>query len=115
MPPYLMPLQIFENYKKANPQKCKGKSTTEICRLAGLSNKQIAELKTTSAWLFCFDNENSDKNQDFSMTEILGGSFSSKTSKRTKQRSVKQTNSKHHPVYKDLMLDKQGKIDINQY
>ena len=76
MPPFLTPLQIFENYKKANPQKCKGKSTTEICRLAGLSDKQIAELKTTSAWLFCFDKESTITNQDFSMTEIFGGSFS---------------------------------------
>ena len=75
MPPYLTPLQIFENYKKANPQKCKGKSTTEICRLAGLNAKQIAELKTTSAWLFCFDKENASTNQNFNMTEILGGQF----------------------------------------
>ena len=85
MPPYLTPLQIFENYKKTNPQKCKGKSTTEICRLAGLSDKQIAELKTTSAWLFCFDKENSSINQDFSMTEILGGHF-----KYTKTSNKKQ-------------------------
>ena len=76
MQPYLTPLQIFENYKKANPQKCKGKSTTEICKLAGLNDKQIAELKTTSAWLFCFDRENTSINQDFSMTEIMGASFS---------------------------------------
>ena len=48
MPPYLTPLQIFENYKKANPQKCKGKSTTEICKLAGLNDNQITELKNTS-------------------------------------------------------------------
>jgi len=82
MPPYLTPLQIFENYKKANPQKCKGKSTTEICRLAGLNEKQIAELKTTSTWLFCFDKENVNTNQDFSITEILRGSFS-KSSVRT--------------------------------
>ena len=75
MPPYLTPLQIVENYKKANPQKCKGKSTTEICQMAGLSDKQIAELKTTSAWLFCLDKENSSINQDFSMTELFGGEF----------------------------------------
>lgn len=81
MPPYLTPLQIFENYKKANPQKCKGKSTTEICRLAGLNDKQIAELKTTSAWLFCFDKNNTNLNQDFSITEIFGGNF--KKSKNT--------------------------------
>lgn len=78
MPPYLTPLQIFENYKKANPQKCKGKSTTEICKLAGLSDKQIAELTTTSAWLFCFDKENASSSQDFSMTKIFGGHFSNK-------------------------------------
>ena len=78
MPPYLTPLQIFENYKKTNPQKCKGKSTTEICKLAGLSDKQIAELKTTSAWLFCFDKENASSSQDFSMTEIFGGNLEKK-------------------------------------
>lgn len=73
MAPFLTPLQILENYKISNPQKCKGKSTIEICRLAGLSDMQIAELKTTSAWLFLFDTEN--KNQDLSITEIFGGKF----------------------------------------
>ena len=92
MPPYLTPLQIFENYKKANPQKCKGKSTTEICRLAGLSNKQIAELKTTSAWLFCFDKENSSINRDFKMTEIMGGNFSKVQSKHTKVKALHKIN-----------------------
>ena len=85
MPPYLTPLQIFENYKKQNPQKCKGKSTTEICRLAGLNEKQIAELKTTSAWLFCFDKENATTNQDFSMTEIFGGEFKQNVVKKKYQ------------------------------
>jgi len=75
MSPFLTPLQIFENYKKANHQKCKGKSTTEICRLAGLSDKQITELKTSSAWLFCFDKETANTSQEFSMTQILGGNF----------------------------------------
>ena len=86
MPQYLTPLQIFENYKNANPQKCKGKSTTEICKLAGLSDKQIAELKSTSAWLFCYENENTSKNQDFSITEIFGGHFN-----QTKTKSEPET------------------------
>ena len=89
MPPYLTPLQIFENYKKANPQKCKGKSNTEICRLAGLNAKQIAELKTTSAWLFCFEKENTDSSQDFSITEIFGGNFNKTTKKSNTQTNFK--------------------------
>ena len=103
MPPYLTPLQIFENYKKANPQKCKGKSTTEICKLAGLSDKQIAELRTTSAWLFCFDKKNISSNQDFNMTEIFGGSFSKKT--QTKQHSKTNFNRKIEPTFQS---EKQG-------
>ena len=103
MPPYLTPLQIFENYKKANPQKCKGKSTTEICRLAGLSDKQITELKTTSAWLFCSDKENVNANQDFSMTEILGGNFSQKNI--TKVRPKTNFNRKIEPTFQST---KQG-------
>jgi len=103
MPPYLTPLQIFENYKKANPQKCKGKSTTEICRLAGLSDKQIAELKNTSAWLFCFDKKNISSNQDFNMTEIFGGSFSKKT--QTKQHPKTNFNRKIEPTFQS---EKQG-------
>ena len=87
MPPYLTPLQIFENYKKTNPQKCKGKSTTEICKLAGLNDNQITELKNTSAWLFCFDKETANTNQDFSMTQILGGNF-----KKTQVKSGQKNN-----------------------
>ena len=102
MPPYLTPLQIFENYKKANPQKCKGKSTTEICRLAGLNDKQIAELKTTSAWLFCFDKETANTSQDFSMTEILGGHFTRAKSKQTKKTTK---NTKIIPILKQSDID----------
>lgn len=90
MIPKLTPFQIFENYKKANPQKCKGKSTIEICRLAGLSAKQIADLKTTSAWLFYFE-ENQNENQDLSITAIFGGDFNS-TKIKSKNNNSSNTN-----------------------
>ena len=102
MPLHLTPLQIFENYIKANPQKCKGKSITEICILAGLNDKQIAELKNTSAWL-CFNKENTSTNQDFSMTELLGGNFSQKTI--TKVRPKTNFNRKIEPTFQST---KQG-------
>ena len=101
MPPYLTPLQIFENYKKANPQKCKGKSTTEICRLAGLSAKQIAELKTTSAWLFSFEKENTNSSPDFNITEIFGGNFN-----QTKRKSKVQPNFKGYSEGLDRHINK---------
>lgn len=94
MPPYLTPMQVFENYKKANLQKCKGKSTTEICKLAGLNDKQIAELKKTSAWLFCFDEQNTSTNQDINMTEILGGNFSKRTVKKVSTKSTPKMSDK---------------------
>ena len=97
MPPYLTPLQIFRKYQKENPEKCKGKSTTEICKLAGLNSEQIKELKKTNFSLFNFNDENTSTNQDFSMTDILGGNFSQKNI--TKVRPKTNFNRKIEPTF----------------
>ena len=89
MPPYISPLQIFENYKKANPRKCKGKSIEEICILAGLNDEQTMEVKKAKFLLFDFYKTNSGTNQDFSMTEIMGGNFTKVQSKQTIRKKEK--------------------------
>lgn len=121
MTPYLTPFQIFRIYQKENPEKCKGKSTTEICKLAGLSDEQIKELKKTNYTLFNFHDKNISTDQDFNTTEIFGGNFSDKKVARTKScankpsETTKHTNIKCHPIYKDLILDSQGNIDKQQF
>lgn len=91
MPQNLTLFQIFENYKKSNPQNCKDKSTIEICKLAGLSNDQIVALKLTSAWLFCDSPKSGSEYCDINFTEIMGGIFNTNIPETNFNKKIEQT------------------------
>ncbi len=62
--------------------------------------------------IFDFKSQKSETDGDWK------SAFGLQTKQLTKTNSVKQNNVKqktHHPVYKDLLLDSKGKIDMNQF